>query len=333
MAPRYNIGPLPLKHDISRSPAKSLGMASERGPVTVCVASLFSWNYGTNEWGRAAVTASDRQITAGDIEYEPRQVKICFLTSRVLLLIAGDYYTHSEALLSIQRRLVAAPETDIGLIAEMYASIIREINARHATQRYLAPLGLTQDSFLSRQHEFDSHFVARLTDQIQGHRGEFTEAIIVGGTDIGTQVYCVGPDSKVTYHDDIGFAAIGIGSWHAKSQLMRIRYTNQLRYATALAATYAAKKAAEIAPGVGTETDMFLVTRLGWEPVLPEIMTKIGELHTRYEIGRADLSTSLIGELDRFLGEFQAHKKNNGTPPKLAHAQIDSDAISSSDHT
>ena len=48
--------------------------------------------------GTAIVTASDRMITLGDFEYEPFQMKAGQITERVMLLIAGDYTVHSEAL-------------------------------------------------------------------------------------------------------------------------------------------------------------------------------------------------------------------------------------------
>jgi hypothetical protein len=225
--------------------------------VTVCIASLFNWNYGNDELARVAITASDRQITAGDIEYEPHQTKTCFLTPRVLILIAGDYATHSEAILTLQRKLLGKPESDVGVIAELYASFIRSINARWASQTYLSPLGLDQESFLSRHHEFEPNLVGRLADQLQSYQGPHTEAIIVGTDEISTHVYCVGADSKVRCYNDVGFVAIGIGSWHAKSQLMRYPYSSQWRYPTVLTATYAAKKAAEIAPGVGQKPTCF----------------------------------------------------------------------------
>ena len=69
--------------------------------MTVCVATLFYWNYGTliaPKPGIAAITASDQMITAYDVQYEPMQQKVAYITPKVLLLVAGDYATHSEAI-------------------------------------------------------------------------------------------------------------------------------------------------------------------------------------------------------------------------------------------
>src|SRR5581483_1006923 len=138
----------PLKHDRVLSGGLpyplSMRLHKRRAPMTVCIAAMFNWNYApvaaVPEWGKVIITASDRQITAGDVEYEPPQFKVGFLGRNVLLLIAGDYAIHSEALLHAQRRLISVPEADPGVIAELYASFVRGIKHRHAANIYLSPV-------------------------------------------------------------------------------------------------------------------------------------------------------------------------------------------------
>lgn len=57
--------------------------------MTVCIAMVFSWNYGTIEkpvFGRVAITASDRMITAADVQYEPQQKKAAYFGKSMLLV-------------------------------------------------------------------------------------------------------------------------------------------------------------------------------------------------------------------------------------------------------
>lgn len=272
--------------------------------MTVCIASAFMWQYGPNDYGRAIITASDRQITAQDVEYEPPQVKVCFLTPKVLILIAGDYTAHSEALVQIQRRLAAEAESDVGIIAELYAEQIRKIKARRGAQFYLSPVGLDLESFLLREVEFSEPFSSGLKHQLQSYRGDDTEAIICGHSDVA-HIYVMDTDGKVLNYDDVGFAAIGIGAWHAKSQLMRARYSSQWIYPFSLALTYTAKKIAEIAPGVGEETDMFLITRAGWEPVLPPLMGAVNDAYQEYEKKRTALAGDIVLRLGKRMDELR----------------------------
>jgi hypothetical protein len=63
-------------------------------------------------------------------------------------------------------------------------------------------------------------------------------------------------NGRVVSHDVSGFAAIGGGDWHAQSRFMFARHTRAAGLPETLLLTYFAKKRAEVAPGVGTGTDM-----------------------------------------------------------------------------
>ena len=96
VTPRKKRYAIPLKHSKAGFPRrghkKPVGRQAEYGygPMTVCMAALLRWEYPNKETGQAVVTASDRMITAGDIEYEPQQHKVCFLRQNVVALVAGD---------------------------------------------------------------------------------------------------------------------------------------------------------------------------------------------------------------------------------------------------
>ena len=86
---------------------------------------------------------------------------------------------------------------------------------------------------------------------------------------------------------------------------MRARYTSQSPFATALALAYAAKKQAEVAPGVGIETDMFVVNWDGWMPVLAELKTAVEQLYNQYEIKINELASEQIAKLGAALEDIQ----------------------------
>jgi hypothetical protein len=268
--------------------------------LTVCIAGLFRWRYGENDYGRAALTISDRQITAGDIEYEPEAVKICFITPHTLILIAGDYPTHSEALHRTQTDLLGTRDHHPHTVAEIYASHMKTVKAERAAGLYLSPVFLTRESFLTNQHQFQTRFLDRLTNQLQDYQGPEAEAIVVGTQNLDSFIYLIDTQAIVQNYSDVGFAAIGIGAWHAKSQIMRVAFTNQCNFFRALPVLFAAKKAAEIAPGVGKETDAFLITRLGWERILPDAFAKVQELYADYETKRNALAADAINKFEEY---------------------------------
>jgi hypothetical protein len=79
------------------------------------------------------------------------------------------------------------------------------------------------------------------------------------------------------------FRQLGDGAWHAKSRLMQAGYVNTAHFAPALAAIFVAKKAAEVAPGVGTATDIHIVFKNQVEPLRPDLAAKLSELYNIYE--------------------------------------------------
>ena len=78
--------------------------------MTVCIAALFRFNYALlgspPELGVAAIALSDRMVTAGDVEYEPQQLKIAHITPRTIVMIAGEYSIHSQAIQATHKQFV-----------------------------------------------------------------------------------------------------------------------------------------------------------------------------------------------------------------------------------
>lgn len=300
--------------------------------MTVCVATMFNWNYGTSERpdiGPAFLTASDRMLTAGEIEYEPAKFKVGFLSKHALLLIAGNYATHSEAVLNVQRQLRSGGQIDVREIAELYGQQIRQFRLRQAAQRYLAPFGLDENTFITKQREMAPSLTVDLANQMQNHRVD-VEAIIVGLDNVAAYLLHIDSDGFVSCHNDSGFLSIGIGSHHSNSLLMGLPYTsNNIGYASALYWTYAAKKRAEIAPGVGTATDMYLVNREGCQPILPFFLRGLESIYQdeqeQIRLRNSAVVTRLMEKLD------EAHREASAV---LGQAdQAASEQTSSSDQT
>jgi 20S proteasome alpha/beta subunit len=272
----------------------------------------------------AAMAVSDRMITAGDIEYEPQQLKVSFITDTTLILIAGEYPIHSEALKHIQLQIRRDPKFTPENIAVMYGRAIQKIKQRHREDIFLAPFGLNTDTFLAQQKEMSDNFVASITNQLQDYRGADVEALVVGAQGDTMRIFAVDANGTAKCYDDVGFAAIGIGGEHARSVLMQAGYVNTLPFAAALAATYVAKKASEIAPGVGTNTDIHLVFKGAIEQLRDDVHSKVRELYENYDAQRRKLAEGIVAELAGFVGTLPAKGLGDVTAQK--HSAIDETA-------
>jgi len=303
MLPHRPTRPRPLKHGKDRAPPSR--QAGRADPVTVCIATMCNWTYAPGDVGKAIITASDRQITSGSVEYDPLQIKVCFLNQHLLVLVSGDIAVHSEALTNLQSKLKTSPTSDVFDVAEMYSKELRRIYFRYAVNKYLSPLGMDDATFFGNQSTFSPEFINKITDQLQSYQGPEIEAIVTGIDDKGAHIYHIDEFMNISCNDDLGFAAIGLGAWHAKSQIMQFRYVTRIPYSPALSVTFLSKKRAEAAPGVGKDTDMFCITKNGWSPVLPELMEKLNELYTKYEDSVRGVAVNIMKELDDHLEELR----------------------------
>jgi hypothetical protein len=297
-----------LHHDRTRKPI------DERKAMTVCIASLFQWNYGTKEkpnYGLAALTASDRMLTIWDSKFEPHKTKVAFFGTKALAMISGDYALHSEAVDSLQKTLPASPNKSPENIALLYGRKIQEIKLRRAENLYLAPLGMNSDSFLAQQGDMSENFIDKITRQMQNYDGDEVEALIVASDDQSVSIYGVDTKGTVTLYNDVGFAAIGIGGWHARSRLMQMGYHNSLTLAPALAGIFAAKRAAEIAPGVGDKTDLRLMTKEGHFPLWEGVDKKLYDLYNNFKITVDALTVDSVQQLQNFIDQSGSEKNSN----------------------
>ena len=304
----------------------------EHRPVTVCIAALFRWNYAKPgepvDHGIAAITASDRMITAADVQYEPQQQKIAFF-GKTLILVAGDVGIHSQAIRETDKEIRGRQLSphDIALI---YGRAIQSVNRRHAENELLAPLGLNTDTFLAQQKDLSEGFVNMIASQLQNRRPVDVEALVVGSDGENARIYSVDSYGNDVCLDDVGFGAIGIGAWHAKSRLMQVGHVNARIFAPTLASVFAAKKNAEIAPGVGASTDIQVVLKTGISPLWEKALPELDRLYKKYSVEVSKFGEAMVSELQEFINkpQAQATKDDQGPPGEdaQANAGVSSDA-------
>ncbi|MBV9732655.1 MAG: hypothetical protein JO275_07735, partial [Verrucomicrobia bacterium] len=115
--------------------------------VTVCVAAISQDSTGQ---GLMMTGASDRMLTAGDIEFEPEQSKIQPLTTSIALMLAGDSAIQREIVQSVFFDVVARIKSEpknwwkVSDVAELYVRYFNEAKLRRAETEILAPLGLNR---------------------------------------------------------------------------------------------------------------------------------------------------------------------------------------------
>jgi hypothetical protein len=258
-------------------------------PMTVCIAAICQ--------NGMIFGASDRMMTSGDIEFEPKldaidkpegdqvlavqfnaNTKIYPVTNSIVIMTAGDSALQSEIIQSvniqIQRAIQEKPHwIFVKEAVGMYLDAYEKAKAIRAHQKIFSPYGLDLSSFIEKSAKMSPVLVGEINSQIQRFDSYFSEVhgieTIIAGIDAtygndnpSAHIYSIVKTSAgdvVTCGDSVGFAAVGSGARHAESQFMLAGHSPFSSHAETLLLTYLAKKRSEVAPGVGKGTDMFTI--------------------------------------------------------------------------
>jgi hypothetical protein len=230
-------------------------------------------------------------ITVGDItEYEPPTPKLIAISSSIIIMLAGDMGLQAEIMRDLQPftndRIAKNPNEWLRVkhVVEWYKFYYAQLKLKRAEAELLLPLGLNQNNYLNQNPDL----VAKLAKEILNYEMAGIRTIITGIDAGGPHIYMTdGVD--VTCCDTSGFAAVGTGSYHASSQFMLARHSWNSPLADTLLRVYIAKKRAEAAPGVGKDTDMFLIgPQLGYSSMVrPDVLAKLEKIYQKLIKGEA----------------------------------------------
>ena len=292
--------------------------------MTVCVAAM------TNTG--AIIGASDRMLTAGDVEFEPTQSKIFALSNSICVMTAGDSSVQAELLTTLYREMgdrIRAEPANWWLVkdvAYLYSKGYDELRRKRNERAILSPLGLTHASFTASQQTMSESLVRMLTTELLNFSLPGVATIFAGADPTGTHLY-VADGGDVSCLDNVGFAAIGVGRWHANSQFMFAQHDRTKPAPDTLLLAYHAKKRAEVAPGVGSGTDMFTVgPQLGSYVLIPdEVIVALEKMYRTRLSRERRASTKANAEVNQYVQNLArtqvapeqevAPKDAGGNPP------------------
>ncbi len=293
--------------------------------MTVGVAAMCFW-----EGQPSVICVSDRMITSGDIQFEPPAKKIYQLTSSSCMLIAGDSASQIELYQSARRAIKARLETDqswmtIKEVAELVADQTISFVRSRIERTVLKPFSMSMDDFLKRQPELRQDFYDALTKDMNSCRPS-NQTIVAGVDEGGAHIYEIDSFGDARCLDAAGFAAIGSGYRHVESQFMFAKHAAWKDFPETLLLTYAGKRRAEAAPGVGAETDICYVRGLGGFYTVPEnsidyLKMKYVSLQNRNDVATEEANKEIADDFKKVaavIAEQQAaaaQKDEQGTAP------------------
>lgn len=297
--------------------------SNQRRPLTVCIAAICEHDL--------IIGASDQMLTSGDFEFEPRPsssgsnivLKITPINESIVAMMAGHSGLQFEILWKVIRSVVksekeSSARVSVEQVVQSYVQFYNLFKQRMAESSVLAPLGLDANSFISRQREFSDGFSESIARELMDFRMPAVETIIAGRDGNASHLYkLIG--NNVECCDMVGFAAIGYGARHAESQFMLRGYNRLFPQEEAFWLTYVAKRKAEVAPGVGKQTQMFSIGPKDNKIHTVRQVLETGELEKIYDAFEAKQNLAFQeahGQLRPFLKRLAEEiKKSHGQAP------------------
>lgn len=217
------------------------------------------------ENGKVAVVAADKMVTFGppmNLQTEPPTLrKIIEITDRVLMVFSGGTADGEEIVNGARPQIIANPKQPVNQIAEAIKESYAKHKQRRAEETILRPiLGVDFKGFQSMvAQSAASQVLQQILGAIMAHNLN-TDILVAGLDDSGAQVLLVAHPGQLFPLGTIGFGTIGSGGLHSAVRMSLAKHTSAAPLVETVCNVYEAKKAAEVAPGVGqTFTDLAII--------------------------------------------------------------------------
>ena len=225
--------------------------------MTVCIGAIC-------ENGACTVVAADEMVTFGapmNLQTEPPGLKkINTLTVESVLLYSGTVPDGEEMVRQTRRQIGGIIRPLVEQVAEFAKNSYVMLKRRRIEETILRPLigaDFPQYQNLIAQAA-NSALLQNLLGMIAQHNLQ-TDLLIAGEDDIGHHIFIVTHPGICLPMDTLGFAAIGSGGLHASISLSLGGQAKTATLAQTLYNVFEAKKASEVAPGVGKLTDIAIL--------------------------------------------------------------------------
>ena len=224
--------------------------------MTVCIAAL----YGD---GEGVVLASDQMVTAHipmGYEFEREGNKIIRITesAEICALTAGSVLISNSVIDAVRGYQDVENVTSAKQMAELVRVAYKEIRLMHLERTVLEPRGLDLNKYYSNQQALFPVIVQHIDEQLSTFQMD-VEVIVAGPSGDRCTLHSIRHPGEVFDHSGIGFVALGSGWPHATYSLIDAQYVPSLDEQTVTCMVKEAKKRSEVAPGVGSKTDIRVV--------------------------------------------------------------------------
>ena len=224
--------------------------------MTICIGAICNK-------GKAVIVATDSMVTAQfpPLQFEQPSSKLETLTDKSVFLIADDILLAAEVLKRTKAKLSSSRSTRIDDITKTVCESYKEYRQEIIEEVYLKSRALNLQLF------YREVLCAKLPKELASNLDTsiinfvLTVQLIVAGIDeMGGHIYIVSNPGVSSCHDKIGCVAIGSGAMYAISTFILSNFSIDFGINQGVYYAFESKMSAEKAPGVGTGTNMAIIT-------------------------------------------------------------------------
>ena len=245
--------------------------------MTVCIAANCAG-------GGAVVVASDRMLSAPflTLEFDHPDAKIDQVSPTCVALTAGDALAAQEVLADGAGFAGRLQDPFINNFADQIRLKYVDARRRMATEQVLEPRGMSFSDFYlgGAITRLPSDLAMVLDHAIQSLRLEVS-VILAGVDQTGAHIFSIEDPGTTASFDRLGYHAIGSGHRHALLTLVAQNQHKSTDINRTVFNVFAAKRAAEAAPGVGQATEMRVITKDGVQKVGQDVLAKLSPLYDK----------------------------------------------------
>ncbi len=243
----------------------------------------------------------------GFIEFEHGVPKMTLMTPGAVAMVAGDALTGARLIRETAASLFGTSPL-VGQIAKQLAMSYEAVRHQRLESQVLSPRGLNLQTFYQAHASLNGQITV-LIDQTMTQFDLTLEVLLAGIDPTGAHIHSVhNPGRADLQHDVIGYGAIGSGAVHVLQAMIGFGHTSADGLKETVYRAYAAKRRAESAPGVGSGTDMAIISTTGVHQLADN---QLGELERVYQ----EIERQIHGDLRERLGSLTL----DGTPMSVVN--------------
>jgi hypothetical protein len=201
-----------------------------------------------------------------NVEFEPPISKIESMSPTIIAMGSGNSLAVAEILKRARAKYATSPRLNVDVVGKAVVEEYGILRNEIVEQQIIAPaLGPDFATFRTRGGTLPQYLQpqAQIYAQLFMQSGQFNlgvEIIVAGIDETGAHTYVISHPGQIVSFDKIGYGITGSGATHASIKLaLELQHPKSVLAETILS-VYSAKRAAEVAPGVGKETELYVLS-------------------------------------------------------------------------